>query len=378
VGTTESTEKRGWGGIIFLLVLSALMSACVKKAGPPTAPTYPVQIGVAETKPMPLFLETLGHVDSITSIQIRSRIEGELTGVFFTQGQEVKAGDLLFTIDSKPYEAALKESQGALDQSLANLALAEEKVKRYRILAKDEYYSQIDYETLQANYAATLAIVQQNQGAVDSAKINLDYCWIYAPIGGMLGILNIDRGNLVAAPDGNTDPMVILNQMAPIYVTFSIPEYQLHRVQRAYRNQELKVIAAYENFDEETFDGVLFMLDNQVDPQTGMIKLRASFENERRELWPGQFIRTRLILSTIQNAVVIPSTAVQMTLSAPIVFVVKEDNTVEQRTVKLGQREGNEILVLEGLKGGDKIVTEGQVNLYTGAKVFVPKQAEGS
>ncbi len=355
------------------LIIPLFLTSCAKKA-PSPPPIYPVQIGMAVSKPMPLFLEALGHVESITSIQIRSRIEGELTGVFFTQGKEVKQGDLLFTIDSKPYEAALKEAQGALEQSLAELALAEEKVKRYRILAKDEYYSQIDYETLQANFASTAAAVQQNQGAVDSANINLDYCWIYAPIDGMLGILNVDYGNLVAAPDGKTDPLVILNQMAPIYVTFSLPEFQLPQIQRAYKKQELKVIAAYDQFDEETFIGALFMIDNQVDPQTGMIKLRATFDNEKRDLWPGQFVRTRLILSTLQNAVVIPTAAVQMTLTEPIVFVVKQGNTVEQRTVKLGQREGDEIIILEGLKGEEKIVTEGQINLFNDAKIFIPQE----
>jgi multidrug efflux system membrane fusion protein len=338
-----------------------------------TAPAYPVKIETATTKPMPIFIEALGHVESVTSVDIRSRIEGELTGVFFTQGKEVKQGDLLFTIDSKPYEAALKEAIGALDQTKANFALAEEKVKRYKILAKDEYYSQIDYETLQANYAATLAALQQNQGALDNAKINLSYCWIYAPIDGMLGILNVDLGNLVAAPDGNTDPLIRLNQMAPIYVTFSIPEYQLPKVQRVFRKEGLEVIVAYDRFDEEVFSGTLFMVDNQVDQQTGMIKLRAIFENEKRSLWPGQFVRARLILSKVPNAVVIPFTAVQMTLTDPIVFVVREGNTVEQRTVKLGQREGNDVIVLEGLKGGEKIVSEGQINLVNGAKIFEVK-----
>lgn len=353
--------------------LLLLLASCSKQLDPLPAPAYPVQIGMADVKSMPIFIEALGHVESITSIDIRSRIEGELTGVFFKQGQEVKKGDLLFTIDPKPYEAALREAQGSLEQSLANLALAEEKVKRYKILAKDEYYSQIDYETLQANFAANLALVQQNQGALDTAKINLDYCWIYAPIDGMLGVLNVDYGNLIAAPDGTSTPLITLNQMAPIFVTFSIPECQLPHLQRAYRKQELKVLACYDHFEKETFAGTLYMLDNQVDPQTGMIKLRAAFPNEDRALWPGQFVRTRLILSMMQSAVVIPSTAIQLTLSEPIVFVVKENNTVEQRTVKLGQREGNEIIVLEGIKGGERIVLEGQINLYNGAKIFVPK-----
>ncbi len=356
----------------FPILIALLAASCSHAPAPKPTPAFPVEIGQAVQQSTPIFIEALGHVESITSIEIRSRIEGELTGVFFTQGQEVKQGDLLFTIDSKPYEAALKQAQGALEESLANLALAEEKVKRYKILAKDEYYSQIDYETLQANQAATAALVQQNQAALDSAAINLDYCWIYAPIDGMLGILNVDYGNLVASPDGSTTSLVTLNQMTPIYVTFSIPEYQIPQVQKAYRKNELQVLAAYDDFTGETFSGKLFMLDNAVDQQTGMIKLRAIFENDERQLWPGQFIRARLILSTMPDAVIIPFSAVQMTLSDPIVFIAKDDNTVEQRTVKLGQRDGENVIALSGVQGGEKIITDGQINLYPGAKIFVP------
>jgi len=354
-------------GFIFLL----LLTACHKKPVASAPPSYPVEIGVAVQKEAPLFIEALGHVDSITAINIRSRVEGEITGVYFTQGQEVKKGDLLFTIDPRPYQADLKDAQATLDQNLANLALAEEKVKRYRILTKNEYYSQIDYETLQANYAATAAIVEQNRAQVDKALIDLNYCWIYAPIDGMMGILLVDFGNMVC-PCTDATGLTTLNQMAPIYVTFSIPEYQLPQIQKYNRNGNLKVMAAYEDFKEEVFEGKLFMLDNSVDAQTGMIKLRALFPNGKRELWPGQFIRTRLILTTLPNAVLIPYTAVQLTMSGPVAFVVKGDQTVEQRALKLGQREDDQVIVLEGLKGGEKIITEGQLNLFEGAHVFLP------
>jgi multidrug efflux system membrane fusion protein len=350
--------------ILLLLVLSA----CHKKKVTPPTPSYPVHIGVAVQKESPIFIEALGHVDSITAINVKSRIEGELTGVYFTQGQEVKKDDLLFTIDPRPYQAALKEAQATLDQNLANLALAGEKVKRYRTLAKDEYYSQIDYETLQANFAATSALVEQNRAQVDSALINLNYCWIYAPIDGMMGLLQVDFGNLVAN-DGST--LSTLNQMAPIYVTFAIPEFQLPQIQKYYNKKTLKVLAAYEDFTDEVFEGKLFMLDNAVDPSTGMITLRALFENSKRELWPGQFIRTRLILYTIPDAVIVPYTALQLTQTGPVMFVVKDDKTVEQRPVTLGQREDDNIIILKGIKAGETIVTEGQLNLYAGAKVEV-------
>ena len=348
------------------------LSSCHgKKPAIPSTPVYPIQITEAATRDVPIFIEALGHVDSITSINIFSRVEGELTGIYFKQGQEVKKGDLLFTIDPKLYQASLKQAQGALEQSLANLTLSEEKVKRYRLLAKDEYYSQIDYESLQADMAANLALVKENQGQVDGASINLDYCWIYAPIDGMTGILQIDYGNLICAACNS--PLVTLNQMAPIFVTFSIPEFQLPRIQKAHRDQSMKVLAAYEDFKSgEIFEGCLYMLDNTVDAKTGMISLRAIFENKNRELWPGQFIRNRIILQTMKDAVVIPYTAIQITQKGPIVFALKADMTVEQRSVKLGQRMDEQVIVLEGVKGGERIVLEGQINLRNGSQVRIP------
>lgn len=356
--------------LIPLVIL--LLIGCHSKITAPPNPSYPVTVTEAVAKPIDLFIEALGHVESITSIAIRSRIEGELTGIYFQQGQEVKKGDLLFTIDPKPYEAALKEARGTLDQTLANLALAKEKVTRYRTLASDEYYSQIDYETLQSNYAALLAQVEQNQGALDSAAIHLDYCWIYAPIDGKTGILQIDYGNLVKA-DGST-PLVTLNQMAPIFVTFSIPEFQLQKVRRYQKKNDLRIEAAFDNFEKGSFHGKLYMIDNEVDEQTGMIKIRALFENRARDLWPGQFIRTRLILTTIPKATVIPYSALQLTSAGPIVFVVKNDMTVSQRKVQLGQRQGAEIAIVKGVEPGEKVVLEGQINLTDGTKVFLARK----
>ncbi len=351
-----------------LLFCFLLLSSCHRKKLTLQTPSYPVQVGEATQKDVPIFIEALGHVQSITSIDIYSRIEGEITGIYFKQGQEVKQGDLLFTIDPRPYQAAVKQAQGALEQSLANLALSEEKVKRYRLLTKDEFYSQIDYETLQANMAANAALVLENQGNLDAANINLNYCWIYAPIDGMMGILNIDYGNLVCVNCQNS--LTTLNQMAPIFVTFSIPEFQLPHIQKALKKGTLKVLSAYENFkSDEIFEGSLYMLDNTVDNQTGMIKLRAIFENKARELWPGQFIRNRLVLYTMKDAVVIPYAAVQVTQTNPIVFVLKDDMTVEQRTVKLGQRQDDDVVILSGIQGGEKIIIDGQINLFSGAKV---------
>jgi multidrug efflux system membrane fusion protein len=351
-----------------LLVFLLLLSACHKKEMAPVTPSYPVRIGISVQKEAPIYIEALGHVDSMTAIKIKSRIEGELTGVYFTQGQEVKKNDLLFTIDPRPYQAALKQAQATLDQTLANLALASEKVKRYKTLANSEYYSQIDYETLQANFASTKALAEQNRASLDNALINLNYCWIYAPIDGMTGLLEVDFGNLVAN-DGTV--LTTINQMNPIYVTFSIPEFQLPQIQKYNQDGNLKVQAAYEDFKSEVFEGKLFMTNNSVDPKTGMVVFRAIFENEKRKLWPGQFVRTRLTLYTIPDAVLIPYTAVQLTQTGPVIFVLKEDNTVEQRPIKLGQREEDQVIITDGLKPNEKIVVEGQINLFSGAKVAI-------
>lgn len=343
---------------------------CHKKEKPTYSPSYPVQITNAVSKPTDVFLEALGHIESITSVQIRSRIEGELTGIFFKQGDEVKKGDLLFTIDPKPYLAKVKEAKGALSETLANLSLAEEKVKRYRTLARDEYYSQIDYETLQSNMASLKGQAEQIEGALDAAQINLEYCWIYAPINGKVGILQIDYGNLIKADDEN--PLVTLNQMAPIYVTLSIPEFQLHLVRKSQKFGNLQVLGSFEDFGPDSFKGDLYMIDNEVSQETGMIKIRAIFENEERSFWPGQFIRTRLILEHLEDSIVIPFTALQLTPSGPVVFVMKDDMTVEERKVTLGQRNGPDVVIKEGVKAGEKVVMEGQINLSNGAKVFIP------
>jgi multidrug efflux system membrane fusion protein len=356
----------------FLLALAWILCliGCAHKKQPSPPPSFPVQLTTVEQKDVPIYLETLGHVDPIISVALRSRIEGNLTGVFFTQGQEVRQDDLLFTIDPKPYEAALKQARGLLEQNGANLSLSLEKVKRYQTLAEEEFYSQIDYETLQANYTAAQALVTQAEAGVDSALINLDYCWIYAPISGMMSILDVDYGNLVS--NDQTKQLATLNQISPIYVTFSLPEIRLPDIQKYQRLGHLKTLAAYEDFNGETFDGSLEIVNNQVDPNTGMIKLRSIFENGKKDLWPGQFVRVRLILYTQKDALIIPFTAVQMTMSGPVAFVVNDHMTVERRPLSLGPRQDEKVIVLDGLRAGESVVLEGQLNLTPGAHIYVP------
>jgi len=353
-----------------LISICICLTSCFKAPQEPKGYAFPVRIGKSLGKSAPLFIEALGHVESIDRVEIRSRVEGELTGIFFTQGQEVKKGDLLFTIDARGYEAIVESAKGALMEASATLLLAEEKVKRYKTLTQMDFYSQIDYETLQCNWERAKGDALLNQGRLDKANVDLQYCWIYAPIDGLVGIQQIDLGNLVAT--GGETPLVVINQIAPIYVTFSIPEAKLPLIQKRYCQKErIAVFVAYENFEKQVFAGELFMVDNQVNEKTGTIKLRALLPNTERELWPGQFVRTRLLYAVQENAVIIPYSGVQFTDKEPIAFVVTEEKKVEQRKIQLGQRLDGSVIVLEGIEPNETVVIEGQLNLFDGARVEI-------
>jgi multidrug efflux system membrane fusion protein len=349
----------------YALALSLLFLACSRAKTAAAPPPVPVRAAVATFEEVPLFIDAIGHVESIIQVEIRSRVEGELMEVYFQEGQEVRRGDLLFTIDPRPYQIAVKQAEATLEENLARLALAAEKVKRYAKLTLDEYYSQIDYETLQTQFASLTALVEQNRASLDNAKLNLEYCWIYAPSDGLTGILQIDQGNLVSA-DGPS-ALVTVNQMAPIYVTFSVPEKRLPEIRAA--GTSLTTLVAFDSFDQP-IKGFMQMIDNQVDKKTGMVKIRSIFDNLDRSLWPNQFMRTRLI-TQIVPAILVPYTSIQMTQTGPILYVIAPDQTVKVRPVKLGQREDDRVIITNGLEKGERVVTEGQLNLYEGAKVKV-------
>ncbi len=352
--------------------MALLLLSCSKTVRETPVPSFPVRLSVAEEKSIPIFLETLGHIEPMNQVQIRSRIEGQIMSLHFKEGSEVAKGDLLFTIDPRPYEAAAQKAKASLEENIAKATLAEEHLKRYASLVKKEYISQLDYEAIQMDYAAANALVRQNQADLDAALLNLDYCRIRSPIQGMTGILQIDEGNLVR-PD-NATPLISIKQIAPIYAVFSIPEIRLPDVQTASRKKHLSVLAAFENSSQPPIEGTLNLIDNAVDPATGMIKLRALFSNETRILWPGQFVRMRLILDTLDRAICIPYAAIQHTLSGPVVYCVTPDSTVQIRPVSLGQRDGDQVIVLEGLKAGETIAIDGQINLYEGARVYTPEE----
>lgn len=358
--------------LIPLFLIFSLASSCHKKKKEEAKREFPVEIQTAVKKNSPIFIETIGHVESVNSVEVKSRVDGELTGVYFKEGDYVKKGDLLFTIDPRPFEAKLKQTQGTLEENVANLALAEDKVLRYAALVKEEFFSEIDYEQLTTNVLTTKGAIKQNEGEVEEAALNLEYCWIYSPIQGKTGILRIDYGNLIKANDSNA--IITINQIEPIYVTFSVPEINFPKIMKYHNQSPLKVWVSFDQFKEGHIEGCLELVDNTVDMNTGQIKLRGIFDNLDKQLWPGLFVLSRLVLYWMSDAIIIPFEAVVMTQSGPIVYVLKEGgNTVELRKLKFGQREDDNIIVLDGVKENEKVVIDGQLNLSDGSTVKVQK-----
>lgn len=352
-----------------VLVILGLFSlgGCSKKAAP-VAPAVLVTAMEVQTVEAPLYLEYVGHVEPLVSVSVRPQVEGVITAKYFTEGQEVKAGDLLMTIDSRPYEAALAKAEATLALSIANLKYAEQTARRYASLVKEDYVSQLDYAQYITNVLTSEATIDQNRADIETAKINLDYCFIKAPMDAVASILTVDVGNLVQ--NGDSTALFTLNQIQPIYVSFYIPENDLPKIQNLSKQKLLKT-QVFLKQNAAPIEGDLTLINNAVDEKTGTILLRATFTNEDKALWPGEFVDVRLILGTVKEAILLPAKAIQIGPTGPFVYVINADNTVTIRPVKKGQREGDKNLIESGLNAGEKIVLEGQLNLYPGAKVEI-------
>ncbi len=302
-------------------------------------------------------------------VTIHSQIGGIISQVHFTQGQEVKRGDLLFTIDPRPSQAALDAARAALQRDEAQLTYAKVNFEREKKLFEQKLISQDELETTQANMNALGGTTAADRAAITNAMLNLEFCHISAPIDGVTGSLLFYQGNVVKAPD---DILLTINQIRPIYVQFGVEEQFLPEIRREMRDHTLKVIASFDNMDEPPPQGELTFIDNSVDPTTGLIQLRATFPNTRRVLWPGQYVHVALTLSELTNVVVVPSQAVQTGQNGQYAYVVNSspaDDTVEQRAVKIGITYGGLTVIESGLQAGETVVTDGQSRLSPGNKV---------
>lgn len=366
-------------------------------------PPTPVAVTAAMVQDVPIYLDEIGKCVAREVVSVQPQVSGPITAIHFTDGSDLKIGDMLFTIDPRPFEAELQRAEANLardtameKQAEANLAKdtiqaknGEVQAQRYADLIKQEgvtkeQYDQVrtDAEAQQATVTADRAAVgsaqqatQVDQAAIESAKVQLGYCYIRSPINGRAGRRLVDIGNVVAA---NTGSLLVIQRLDPIYADFTVTENDLTAVQSNMKQGSLKVEVRLPDEADPPRLGELTFLDNAVQEATGTVLLRATVSNPDRRLWPGRFVKVRLVLSTIREAVLVPAAATQMSAKGPFVYVVKEDSTAEMRPVKVGQRQADMVVVEEGVKPGERVVVNGQVGVTPGGKVHVEQsQVDG-
>lgn len=369
---------RGRRVLLLILLILMVCSFCAcndvsgkpKSADPRKKVVVPVTTATAAVKPMPRELRAIGNVQASATVHIKSRVDGELLTVHFREGDEVKTGDLLFTIDPRPFEAALKQAEANLAKERAQLEHSRRQAERYSSVVKKGYVSEEQNDQILANTAALEAAVRADEAAVENARLDLKYCSIRSPISGVTGQLKVDRGNLIKASD-TENPMVTVRQTSPIYVVFSVPEANLPQLKKHMAAGPLEVAVSIPGDEERPLQGKLTFLDNAVDQTTGTILLRATFANQDRALWPGQFVNVTLTLSLQPDAVVIPTPALQTGQQGQYVFVVTPESLAEYRPVTVARTVGGEAVVAQGLKAGEKVVTDGQLRLTQGTQVTI-------
>jgi len=370
------------------LLLALTFVGCGKKesvqaAAPAAAPgggrpPAPVMVANAEQRDIPVQLTAIGNVEAYQTVQVRSMINGQIEHVFFKEGDDVRQGQLLFALDKRPFEADLEKATGQLRKDEAQARNSAAQVSRYDALEKQGIISHEQADQFRTQAQADASAVYADKAAVDAARVQLNYTDIKAPINARTGSLMINVGNLVKAND--TPFLVQLNQIAPIYVTFSVPETSLNEV-RQYAAKHLKVLAYPKGENTNPAEGYLTFIDNGVDPQTGTVKLKATFTNQDRRLWPGRFVDVVLNLSMQKNAIVIPTKAVLIGQQGSYVYVVTPDNTAEPRNVVTTGTYQGLTLVSKGVNPGERVVVDGQLRVVPNAKVAIQtntRAAQGS
>jgi len=318
---------------------------------------------------VPYRLQAIGNVEPISTVAVKARVDGQIVEVNFREGQEVRAGSVLFKIDPRPFEAALRQSEANALRDAAERDQARSQERRYFELLQKNFISKEAYAQIKTKAQTAEAVAQASRAALDNAKLNLEYCTIRSPIDGYTGKIQISKGNLVKANDSNA--LVVLNQVHPIYVSFALPEQRLGAIRRYMTQGPIVVEATAPETKGPVASGKLTFVDNAVDQTTGTIKLRATFPNADNALWPGQFVNVTVRLYEQKDMVVIPGQAIQTGPEGQFVFVVKRDRTTEVRKVVVDRTDGDDAIVGKGLKGGERVVVSGQLRIAPGAKVTV-------
>jgi len=371
-------------GLSLLLLSSCTQGGAQEAASAQTAPaagragggrggsrggSTTVTTATAVERAMPVTLRAVGNVEAASTVEVRAQVTGQLTSVNFTEGQEVKAGDLLFTIDPRALEVALRQAEAVLAKDTGQSKTAEAQRVRYTSLLKAGLISQADFDTVSAQANALQSSMNADNAAIDNVKLQLTYTKILAPVTGRTGALLVHKGSLIRAND--TSPLVVINQIAPVNVSFAVPARQLGRIRTEQMRGRLRVQAVPAGTrDAPSLGGVTF-IDNAVDPSTDTIRLKGTFANTDRRLWPGQFVEVTLELAVDAHAIVVPSAAVQPGQQGSFVFVVKPNKTVEARSVTIARTDGPDSVVASGLQAGETVVTDGQLGLVPGASVNV-------
>lgn len=349
-----------------LLLTFLLLGACQK---PPhiQLPPPPVMLTEVQVEDIPAFIDTIGHFIAYNSVTVQAQVQGQLTGLFYQEGQLLNQGDLLFTIDSRPYQATLDKALGSLIQNQALFNYSKDKVARYAPLVQEEYVSQLDFDQYTYDMQSYQGAVDQSKADIYSAEINVGFCTIQSPITGICGKKLIDVGNIIT--DAGTD-MLVINQISPLYVDFSIPERYFNEVLTLQRQKPLDIEIEIPNTPLRT-TAVLEMIDNTVNAKTGQIALRGILPNEEMMFWPEQFVRVRLIMHRIPNSIMVPPEAVLEGIGGKMAWVVDKNNIATHRVIQVGIYYGGKVQVLSGLQPGDRVVTRGQLALRDGILVTV-------
>ncbi len=353
--------------ILSIITLLFFCTSCAaKKEKSKAKPPVPVKVIQAIQKNVPIQVKAIGTIEAYTTVAIKSQVSGQIAKLHFTEGSDVEKGALLISIDPEPFQATLSQFEAALAKNQAQAKFAREQAARYAQLLKEGIVTSDQYELLQSNADSLAATIAADRAAIRNAKIQLGYCSIRSPIYGRTGSIALKPGNLVKE---NDLPIVTVNQLAPIYTTFAIPEKLLAEVKRAMTGNELKIEAVIPDGPGSAETGTISFLDNAVNPATGTIKLKGLFANKSKKLWPGQFTDVIMTLGIRKNALVVPTNAIQTSQQGQFVYVVKGDNSVEMRPVTAAMAVGEETVIDKGLAAGDTVVVDGQLRLTPGVIV---------
>jgi membrane fusion protein, multidrug efflux system len=362
-------------GVVIAGIGAWRFGAFSKPIPAPSQQQIPVTAGTAETRNVPVYVEGLGTVQAFNMVTVRARVGGQITKVFFREGQEVKTGDPLVQIDPRPFQATLEQAQATKEKDEAQLQSAQLDLERAAKLLTPGFQTRQGYDQQKATVAQLQATLKSDQAQIDTAQLNVDYALVRSPIDGRTGQRQIDIGNLVQA--GQAASLVTIAQIKPIFVTFTVPAERLDEIRRNQAQAPLKV-AAYALDDKTALaQGELTLIDNQVDAATGTVRLKAQFDNADEPLWPGQFVNARLVLSTREDAVTVPAETVMQGPSGSYVYVLGSDDTAQRRTVTVAATQEGVAVISRGIKAGERVVVEGQYRLTDGAKVKIgaPQQA---